>query len=78
MSARRRKTRAAARALKNPPRRRARLKATCESGKRRFATKLDALTDASAAAAGLGKPMRPYPCPHCDGWHLSSKPRAAR
>lgn len=20
-----------------------------------------------------GKPLRPYPCPHCHGWHLTSQ-----
>jgi hypothetical protein len=55
-------------------------KKRCEaSGKRRFPTKLDALTAASSLThAGKAREARPYVCPHCKDWHLTSKPERGR
>jgi hypothetical protein len=52
-------------------------KARCEAtGKRRFPTKLDALSGASSLVRKKANLARPYPCPHCGDWHLTSMPLA--
>lgn len=38
-----------------------------------YRTKEDAVT-ALASASRRFAVQRPYPCPHCGDWHLSSKP----
>lgn len=45
----------------------------CES-KNRYATRAEA-EDAIASCAAYGtRGLHCYPCPYCDGWHLTSKP----
>lgn len=42
-------------------------------GKVRYRTKLDAVTALASASKSFAV-RRPYPCPHCGDWHLSSRP----
>lgn len=44
-----------------------------KTSKRGYEDKLDALTWASRTAASGGV-SRPYECPHCGMWHLTSWP----
>ena len=47
----------------------------CED-KRRFAREGEAVTRAAELAA-RGLPMRVYACPHCGGFHLTSRRKMA-
>jgi hypothetical protein len=55
----------------------------CKTNKRRFASEQEALvqlTEARIAAAlhrcgEKRREDRPYPCPFCRGWHLTSQPK---
>lgn len=47
------------------------------TGKRRYPSKLDAVTAAASATRSLFVELRPYCCPSCHDWHLS-KMRLAR
>jgi len=43
-------------------------------GKRRCATKADAITYVLYLARKTADPLRIYPCPKCDGFHLTKLP----
>jgi hypothetical protein len=46
-------------------------------GKARYSCKKDAVTVAAGAMSrrkNRPKQLRAYACPHCSGWHLTSKP----
>lgn len=49
---------------------------TCPvTGKKSWKSAAAALRAAAGSATKLGHPMRPYVCPHCGRWHLTSKPK---
>lgn len=39
--------------------------------KQQYASREDAMRAADAVAARIGRPMRIYRCPHCNGWHMA-------
>lgn len=49
----------------------------CRTGKRRYRDKLDAAMALSSTqsprARGDRREARSYKCPHCKGWHLTSR-----
>jgi hypothetical protein len=48
----------------------------CETGKRYYRTKGDARRDVKQAMKYTRRRLRPYRCPHCGYFHLTSqKPR---
>jgi len=44
----------------------------CPSRKKRYFTEVDAVAAVARILRGMGKTQKPYQCPHCDNWHLTT------
>jgi hypothetical protein len=47
--------------------------AKCKSQKKRFLFESDAKAFAEKVKSLLGKTQKPYLCPHCKNWHLTTQ-----